>query len=58
VRREIMRGHIKIFTLQIDVERAHRFNASRAVAIGNLDKCSTLSMDLRIHSPQELISGK
>jgi hypothetical protein len=57
-RREIMRGHIKIFTLQIDVERAYRFNAARTAVIGSLDKSSILSMDLAVHSPQELISGK
>jgi hypothetical protein len=58
VRREIMRGHIKIFTLQINVERAHRLNAAGAVKMGGLDKSSMLSMDLTVHSSRELISGR
>lgn len=53
-----MRGHIKIFTLQIDVDRVHRLNAARAAVIGSLDKSAMLSMDLRVHAPQELISGR
>jgi hypothetical protein len=58
VRREIMRGHIKIFTLQIDVDRVHRLNAARAATIGSLDKSVMLSMDLKAHAPHELISGR
>jgi hypothetical protein len=58
VRREIMRGHIKIFTLQIDIERAYRFNAAGAMSGGSLDESSMLSMGLTFHSSQELISGR
>lgn len=55
---EGMREHIKLFTLQIDVERARRLNAARAAAIGSLDPSAMLSMDLRVHAPQGLMSGR
>lgn len=57
-RREIMRGQMKVFTLRIDVERAHRLNAAGTMNVGGLDKISMLSMDLAVHSSQELISGR
>ncbi|HSD57076.1 MAG TPA: hypothetical protein VLB04_02755 [Methanotrichaceae archaeon] len=55
---EGMRGNIKLFTLQIDVERAHRCSAARAATIGSLDQSAMLSMDLRVRAPQGLISGR
>jgi len=53
-----MRGQMKVFTLRIDVERAHRLNAAGTMNVGGLDKISMLSMDLAVHSSQELISGR
>jgi hypothetical protein len=53
-----MRGDIKLFTLQIDVERSRRLNAARAVVIGSPDQSAMLSMGLRVHTPQGLISGR
>ena len=53
-----MRGNIKLFTLQIDVERARRCSAARAATIGSLDQSAMLSMDLRVRAPQGLISGR
>jgi hypothetical protein len=53
-----MREHIKLFTLQIDIERARRLNATRAAVIGSLDQSAILSMGLRVHAPQGLMSGR
>ncbi len=53
-----MRGHIKQFTLQIDVDRARCCSAARSAAIRSQHKSATHSMDLRVRAPQELISGR
>lgn len=53
-----MRGHIKLFTLQIDVEQAHRYSAARYTAAAGVDKSAMLLLDRRCHAPQELLSGK
>lgn len=55
---EGMRAHIKLFTLQIDIERARQLNATRAAVIGSLDQSTILSMGLRVDAPEEPISGR
>ena len=53
-----MRGHIKQFTLQIDVDRARRCSAARSAVISSQHKSAMHSTDLRVRAHLELISGR
>lgn len=53
-----MRGHIKLFTLQMDVERSRRCSHAMSKVTDGLDEGVMLLVNQRCHSLQELTSGK